>query len=156
MQFSPGFLKRLAAVSLIAGAVAFVTPAHAQSIVVQGSQRVEAETIRNYFRGSDQSRINQAIKDLYATGLFSDVQVSRQGGTIVVRVVENQMVNRVAFEGNSRLKSASLIKEVQSRSRGAYNPATVQADIERLRDIYRRAGRGDAQISSRTVPLPNG
>lgn len=157
MKFISGYLKRLALAVVIGCAVTLsVAPASAQSIVVQGTKRVEAETIRSYFRGSDQARVNQAIKDLYATGLFSDVQVSRQGGTIVVRVVENQLVNRVAFEGNSRIKGASLIKEVQSRSRGAYNPSTVQADLQRIRDLYRRAGRGDAQISSRTVPLPNG
>lgn len=156
MQFSSGFFKRLAILAAIGGMLAISAPAYAQSIIVQGSQRVEAETIRNYFRGSDQARINEAVKDLYATGLFSDVQVSRQGSSIVVRVVENQMVNRVAFEGNSRLKGATLIKEVQSRSRGAYSPATVQADVERLRDIYRRSGRGDVQINPRTVPLPNG
>ena len=96
------------------------------------------------------------VKELYATGLFSDVRVTRDGGRIVVRVVEAQLVNRIAFEGNSKLKSAVLSKEVQSRSRGAYNPNTVEADVQRLRDVYRRAGRGDAKISARTVPLENG
>jgi outer membrane protein insertion porin family len=157
MQFFRGFVKRLAVAALLGYAAVMTSiPASAQTIVVQGTQRVEAETIRSYFRGSDQGRINAAVKELYGTGLFSDVQVSRQGNTIVVRVVENQTVNRVAFEGNSRLKGAALIKEVQSRSRGAYNPSTVEADLQRLRDIYRRAGRGDAQVSVRTVPLPNG
>ncbi len=154
-----GFAKRLIATGCVAAGLltaGAVVPVYAQTIVVQGTQRVDAETIRSYFRGSDQGRINDAVKELYGTGLFSDVRVTRDGGRIVVTVVENQMINQIAFEGNSRLKSAVLSKEVQSRSRGAYNPSTVEADVQRLRDVYRRAGRGDATITSRTVPLANG
>ena len=137
-------------------AAAAVTPALAQNVVVQGTQKVDAETVRSYFRGNDQGRINDAVKELYATGLFSDVRVTRDGGRIVVRVVEAQSVNRIAFEGNSRIKNAQLSTEVQSRSRGAYIPSTVEADVQRIKDLYRRAGRGDATVSSRTVPLENG
>jgi outer membrane protein insertion porin family len=159
MFFSNGLAKRLVTAGIAGSgllAVCAITPAAAQTIVVQGTQRVDAETIRSYFRGTDQGRINDAVKELYATGLFSDVRVVREGGRIVVRVTENQSINRVAFEGNSRLKSAMLSKEVQSRSRGAYNPATVEADIQRIKDIYRRAGRGDASVNARTVSLANG
>ncbi|MDF2115389.1 outer membrane protein assembly factor BamA [Roseiarcaceae bacterium H3SJ34-1] len=158
MRFISGYLYRLAFAALVGSVVAFsaISPASAQQIVVQGSQRVDAETIRSYFGGTDEGRINQAVKDLYATGLFADVKVRREGGRIVVAVVENSIINRVAFEGNSKIKSDSLIPEVQSKSRGAYNPATVQADIERIKDLYRRAGRGAATVSSRTVALPNG
>jgi len=158
MRFISGYLYRLACAALVGSVVAFsaISPASAQQIVVQGSQRVDAETIRSYFGGTDEGRINQAVKDLYATGLFSDVKVRREGGRIVVAVVENSIINRVAFEGNSKIKSDSLIPEVQSKSRGAYNPATVQADVERIKDLYRRAGRGAATVTSRTVGLPNG
>jgi outer membrane protein insertion porin family len=158
MRFISGYLYRLVFAALVGSVVSFsaISPASAQQIVVQGSQRVDAETIRSYFGGTDEGRINQAVKDLYATGLFADVKVRREGGRIVVAVVENSVINRVAFEGNSKIKSDSLIPEVQSKSRGAYNPATVQADIERIKDLYRRAGRGAASVTSRTVNLPNG
>lgn len=157
MKFSGRLRNRLAAAAVLgaAGAGAPIA-AYAQAIVVQGSQRVDAETIRSYFAGTDQARINQAIRDLYSTGLFSDVRVRREGGRIIVQVVENSVINRVAFEGNSKLKSDVLASEVQSRSRGAYNPATVQADVERIKDIYRRAGRGAAEVTARTVNVPNG
>ncbi|MBN9081868.1 MAG: outer membrane protein assembly factor BamA [Rhizobiales bacterium 62-17] len=158
MRFIRAYLYRLA-FALAVGvpvAVSVSVPAQAQQIVVQGSQRVDAETIRSYFGGTDQGRINQGVKDLYATGLFSDVKVRHEGGRLVVSVVENNVINRVAFEGNSKVKSEQLLPEIQTKSRGAYNPATVQADIERIKDLYRRAGRGAAQVSSRTVALPNG
>ncbi len=131
-------------------------PALAQSVVVQGAQRVDPETIRSYFTGTDQAKVNQGVKDLYATGLFADVKARRDGGRIVVSVRENNVINRVAFEGNSKLKSDVLLSEVQSKSRGAYSPATVQADIERIREIYRRGGRAAASVNSRLVDLPNG
>ncbi|MGE3644193.1 MAG: outer membrane protein assembly factor BamA [Beijerinckiaceae bacterium] len=157
MQFFRGFLYRFALIAAVVLSVsATVNTASAQRIVIEGTQRVDAETIKSYFNGTSQARINQAVKELYATGLFADVQVTRSGGAIVVRVRENQLINRVAFEGNSKIKGQVLAGEVQSKARGSYSPATVQADIQRLRDVYRRSGRGDASITARTVPLRNG
>ena len=157
MKFTRGFNSRLtSAVFGAAAVVAMSLPAFAQAVSVQGNRRVDAETIRSYFSSTDQAGVNEGVKSLYATGLFSDVKVSRQGSSVVVRVVENNVINRVAFEGNSKLKSDQLASEVQSKSRGAYSPATVDADIERIKDIYRRGGRGDASVKARTVDLPNG
>lgn len=157
MHFKGRLRNRLAAAVVLGAAGASLAgPVAAQTIVVQGSQRVDAETIRSYFAGTDQARINQGVRDLYATGLFSDVRVRRDGSRLIVQVTENNVINRVAFEGNSKVKSDILLAEVQTKSRGAYNPATVQADIERIRDVYRRAGRGAATVTSRVVNLPNG
>jgi outer membrane protein insertion porin family len=157
MQFTRVFKNRLAtATFLVAAGITVAGPAFAQSVVVQGNRRVDAETIRSYFTSTDQAGVNEGVKGLYATGLFSNVKVSRQGSAVTVSVVENNVINRVAFEGNSKLKSDQLATEVQSRSRGAYNPATVEADIQRIREIYRRGGRGDAGVKARTVDLPNG
>ncbi|MDB5543252.1 MAG: outer membrane protein assembly complex, YaeT protein, partial [Hyphomicrobiales bacterium] len=157
MQFTRGFKNRLAtATFLVASGMLVAGPAFAQAVVVKGNSRVDAETIRSYFTSTDQNGVNEGVKSLNATGLFSDVRVSRQGSTVVVTVAENNIINRVAFEGNSKLKSDQLSTEVQTRARSAYNSATVNADIERIRDIYRRGGRGDAAVTSRTVSLPNG
>lgn len=157
MQFSGRIRSRLVAASLAGALSAAMTSAVvAQTIVVQGSQRVDAETVRSYFSGTDQARINEGVRALYSTGLFSDVRVRRDGGRIIVQVVENGVINRVAFEGNSKVKGDILASEVQTRSRGPYSQATVQADIERIKDIYRRAGRGAANVTARTVDLPNG
>jgi outer membrane protein insertion porin family len=157
MPFSGRFRSRLISAAVV-GVVTAGLPglAVAQQIVVQGSQRVDAETIRSYFTGADQARINEGVRALYSTGLFSDVRVRRDGARVIVQVVENSVINRVAFEGNSKVKSDVLVGEVQTRSRGPYSQATVQADVERIRDVYRRAGRGAAEVSARTVDLPNG
>lgn len=132
--------------------------ASAQSVVVQGNQRVDSETIRSYFGPgrTDGAGLDEAVKDLYATGRFSDVRVRRAGGSIVVSVVENAVVNRVTIDGNSRIKSDQIFAEVQTRSRGPYSSRIVDADVQRIQEIYRRIGRGDARVSASTVDAPNG
>jgi outer membrane protein insertion porin family len=130
--------------------------AYAENVLVQGNKRVDAETIASYFKGTSQADINKAVKDLYATGLFSSVTVSHADGRIVVTVAENIVINRVVFEGNSKIKSETLASEIQSKSRGPYSKAMVDADVERIKDIYRRAGNAAATVTSRTVDLPNG
>ena len=130
--------------------------AFAEGVSVQGNKRVDSETISAYFTGSDQAAINKGVKDLYATGLFSDIRVSRAGGRVIISVTENNVINRVAFEGNSKVKTETLTSEVQSKSRGPYSQAMVDADIERIKDVYRRSGRAAATVTARTVDLPNG
>ena len=157
MQFLRGFLNRFLMVALLSVMVAGVTSAaSAQSIVVEGNHRVDSDTVRSYFTGADKGNVNQAIKDLYSSGLFSDVKVDQRGGTLVVRVTENGVINRVAFEGNSKIKGDQLSPQLESKTRGAYNPTVVQTDIQRIREIYRNSGRGNAKVTARTIDLPNG
>jgi outer membrane protein insertion porin family len=94
------------------------------SIVVEGNRRVEASTIRSYFKPGPDGRIgafsiDEAYKSLMATGLFQDVRI-QTGGRIVVSVVENPVINRIQFEGNSRVKDDQLKLEIQSRERGTH------------------------------------
>jgi outer membrane protein insertion porin family len=142
----------IAAAWLCAGSFA----ARAENVTVQGNKRVDSETIASYFHGSDEASINRAVKELYATGLFSNINISRAGGRILVTVAENSIINRVVFEGNSKVKTETLSGEIQSKSRGPYSQAMVDADIERIKDIYRRSGRAAASVTARTVDLPNG
>ncbi len=131
-----------------------------QSIVVQGNRRVEAGTIRSYFKRGPGGRVgaaeeNEAIKALYATGLFSDVHVSHAGGRLVVSVVENPVINQVAFEGNKKAKDQQLRAEVQSKARGTLSRPTVQADVQRIIEIYHRTGRFDVTVVPKIIELPN-
>jgi outer membrane protein insertion porin family len=157
MQFMRSHLNRFAVAAFaFAWLIGGVAGALAQNVSVQGNERIDSETIAAYFTGPDPVAVNKGVKDLYATGLFSDVRVRREGGRIVVSVTENNIINRVAFEGNSRIKTESLTTEVQSKSRGPYSSATVAADIERIKDAYRHTGRAAATVTARTVDLPNG
>jgi outer membrane protein insertion porin family len=132
----------------------FAQGALAQQVLVQGNQRVDSETIRSYVTGS--SSPEEIRQNLLGTGMFSTVSVTRRGSQYVVRVSENQSINRVVFEGNRRVDRAILEQEVQTKARGAYSPEVVQADVQRILDVYRRTGRGLAQVTPRVVDLPNG
>lgn len=134
----------------VSGGVAF-----AQAVVVHGNRRVDAETIRSYAAGRENPQ--EIRESLLATGLFSNVQVTRRGSQTVVTVQEqNGTVNRVAFEGNRRLKSDQLAPLVQSRAGGPLSQALIDSDIQRLREAYRRAGYGLSSVTGRIAPLPNG
>ena len=139
--------------------------AYAQSpsvstIVVQGNQRVEADTIRSYFRAGpggrlDAFQIDEGVKALYATGLFQDVIPTVQGGRLVIAVVENPVINRIAFEGNKKVKDEQLKAEIQSKERGTLSRPVVQSDVARLVEVYRRSGRFDIGIEPKIIELPN-
>src|SRR5664279_4680898 len=130
------------------------------SIAVEGNRRVDADTIRSYFKGGaggqlGPNEIDEGLKSLYSTGLFSDVRINRSGGRLVVSVVENPVINRVAFEGNKKAKDEQLKTEVQSKPRGTLSKPTVQADVQRIIEIYHRSGRFDVTVNPKFIELPN-
>lgn len=130
------------------------------SIAVQGNQRVEADTIRSYFKPGpggrlDAFQIDEGVKALFATGLFQDVRPAVQGGRLIITVVENPVINRIAFEGNKKVKDDQLKAEIQSKERGTLSRPVVQADTARLVEVYRRSGRFDVRIDPKIIELPN-
>ena len=130
------------------------------SIEVQGNRRVEASTVRSYFHPGPSGQlgpaeIDEGLKALYATGLFSDVHISHAGGRLVIVVAENPVINQVAFEGNKKAKDEQLKAEVQSKPRGTLSKPTVQADVQRIIDIYHRSGRFDVTVNPEIIELPN-
>ncbi len=138
--------------------VVSMNAAYAQSgpaISVEGNRRVEADTIRSYFHGGSAQDVDEALKALYATGLFSDVRINRAGNRLIVSVSENPVINRVAFEGNKKAKDEQLKTEVQSKPRGTLSKPTVQADVQRIIEIYRRTGRFDVRVEPKYIELPN-
>ncbi|WP_431203494.1 outer membrane protein assembly factor BamA [Bradyrhizobium betae] len=132
-----------------------------QSISVEGNRRVEVETIRSYFKPGpggrlDQGAVDDGLKALIETGLFQDVQINRgAGGQIIVSVVENPVIGRVAFEGNKKIKDEQLTTEVQSKARGTFSRAMVQSDTLRIAEIYRRSGRYDVRVTPEVIEQPN-
>lgn len=127
-------------------------------IQVEGNQRVEAGTVRSYLGLKEGSpfapaAMDKGLKSLFSTGFFSDVKLYREGGTLIVRVVENPVINRVSFEGNNRIDTGDLEKEIELKARSIYTKAKVQSDVKRLLDIYRRSGRYTATVVPKLVPL---
>ena len=149
---------------LLLGMAIGAVPARAEdggrikSIVIQGTQRIEVETVKSYMTITegdvyDADRVNRSLKALFNTGLFSDVAIRREGDQLVVRVVENPIINRIAFEGNKRIKDEQLNTEVQLRPRTVYTRSKVQADVKRILELYRRNGRFAATVEPKIIQL---
>ncbi len=152
----------LAATSILvaSGLVSRAEAAVVNSIVVEGNQRVDADTIRAYLvirPGVEYSRRDEdeSLKALFETGLFADVQLLTRSVTLFVIVVENPVIKEVAFEGNRQFKDEQLAGVIQSQPRGVFTPAKVQADVARLLELYRRSARFQASITPEIIELPN-
>lgn len=170
MKAASKFLSAASAAALSAAlvvpgalAVQFVATSAAEAAVVSrvevtGNQRVDAETIRNYItikpgKAFSSSDIDSAVKALFGTGLFSDVQINQVGSTLVVKVSEYKVVNQVLFQGNKKLKDNALQAAVQLKPRGTFSQATLDSDVEAVKAAYRRIGRDDAGVTTQVMDL---
>ncbi len=130
-----------------------------REIIVEGQQRIEPGTIRSYLLIQEgdpfsPSRIDRSLKSLFATGLFADVSMNRKGDDLIVNVVENPVINRIAFEGNQRIENEVLESEVVLRPRIIFTRAKVQNDVKRILTLYRRSGRFAATVEPKVIELP--
>jgi outer membrane protein insertion porin family len=132
-----------------------------EHIVVRGTQRVEPGTVLTYVgvREGDNfvpADVDAALKALTATGLFSGVSTSFDGatGTLTIRVTENPIVNQVVFEGNSKVSDKDLTKEVQIKPRAVFTRAKIQADVQRIIELYRRNGKFAARVDPQIIQRP--
>ncbi|HEY1878281.1 MAG TPA: outer membrane protein assembly factor BamA, partial [Rhizomicrobium sp.] len=133
-----------------------------QHIIVRGTQRVEPGTVLTYvgLREGDNftpADADTALKALTATGLFSDVKTDfdEATGTLTIRVTENPIVNQVVFEGNSKVSDKDLTKEVQIKPRAVFTRAKVQADVQRIVELYRRNGKFAARVEPQIIQRPD-
>ncbi|MEE8273998.1 MAG: outer membrane protein assembly factor BamA, partial [Alphaproteobacteria bacterium] len=130
-----------------------------EEIRVEGNQRIEAETVFSYMVIAvgdpfDPERIDRSLKSLFATGLFADVTLRREGNALIVRVLENPIINRLAFEGNKRIGDDVMSAEVRLRPRVVYTRTKVQSDVARIVELYRRSGRFAATVEPKVIQLP--
>jgi len=143
----------------IAGAQAPAPGDVIEDIAIEGAQRIEPSTIETYLtvrRGEpfDPQELERSLTSLFRTGLFADVVLRQEGDTLVVTVVENPIINRIAFEGNRRLEDEELLDEVQLRPRVVYTRTRVQNDVARILELYRRSGRFAATVEPQVIQLP--
>jgi outer membrane protein insertion porin family len=170
MKAASKFLSAASAVALSAALVVpgaltlqLVATSAAEAAVVSrvevtGNQRVDADTIRNYVtikpgKAFSSADIDGAIKALFGTGLFSDVQINQVGSALVIKVAEYQVVNQVMFQGNKKLKDAALAMAVQLKPRGTFSQATLDSDVEAVKAAYKRIGRDDAAVTTQIMDL---
>ncbi|RVT97828.1 outer membrane protein assembly factor BamA [Rhodovarius crocodyli] len=128
------------------------------AVEVRGNQRIDVDTVRSYMLiqpgdAYDPDRADRSLRSLFATGLFADVRMSRDGSRVIVTVQENPVVNRVAFEGNRKISDDTLRPEVQLRPRGVFTSQLAQADRQRILDLYARRGRFAARVEPKIIRL---
>ncbi len=129
-----------------------------KSITVVGNQRLEAQTILSYLRlrvgqQYDRSVLDQALKDLAATELFKDFQITDNNGALQIQVAENPVINRVILEGNKRLKEDKIRPEIKLAPRQIFTRSKVRADVARIIELYKRQGRFAATVEPKMVSL---
>ncbi|MEO7384365.1 MAG: outer membrane protein assembly factor BamA [Novosphingobium sp.] len=134
-------------------------PVIVRTLDVIGNQRLERDTILSYVRirpgqTYTQALADQALKDLYATELFADVQVRNDGaGNVVIQVKESPVINRIIFEGNKRLKEDKINPEIKLAPRQIFTRSKVRADVARVLELYKRQGRFAATVEPKMVML---
>ena len=147
-----------AAAAPVAAAPVPDAPVAIQSIIVNGAQRLEADTIRSYIKlrvgqPYSQASADQALKDLFATELFSDVKVTNDAGNVTIEVKENPVINRIVLEGNKRIKAEKITPEIKLAPRQIFTRSKVRADVARIIELYKRQGRFAASVDPKMVML---
>ena len=158
---TPGLASAQTAPAPAAAAAPVVVPAPAeiiQSITINGAQRLESDTIRSYVKlrvgqPYSQAAADQALKDLFATELFSDVKIGNDGGNVLVEVKENPVINRIVLEGNKRIKNEKILPEIKLAPRQIFTRSKVRADVARIIELYKRQGRFAASVEPKMVML---
>ncbi len=129
-------------------------------IEVEGNRRVDAGTVRSYFHAAPDGRVDEAARDaalksLVATGLFDQVSIERAGERLIVHLHESPVLDRVAFEGNKRIKDTELTAAIESKPRGALQKSLVQSDVARITEAYRRLGRDEVIVRPEIIDRGN-
>ncbi|MGB4057849.1 MAG: outer membrane protein assembly factor BamA [Alphaproteobacteria bacterium] len=157
--------KRNRLLGLILGAFLLFVQAHTASaqgvlrdVQIKGNERVETATVLSYMdiKAGDpmtRERLDSTLKGLFATGLFADVALNQQGDVLQVTVVENPVINEIAFEGNDKIKDEDLLGEIQLRPRQVFTRTKVQSDVSRLYQVYRQSGRFSVNIEPKVIRL---
>jgi outer membrane protein insertion porin family len=125
-------------------------------IQVEGNRRIESSTIKSYSglkvsQAVTAAELNTAYQDIVASGLFEMVEILPSGSSLFITVKEFPTINRVAFEGNSKLKNDVLVRLVKSRSRKVFNPTDVEQDRGLITQAYADMGRLAATVGAKII-----
>jgi len=144
--------------------VGSISPSYAQrqevirEIRVNGAERIEPTTVLSYLgvevgEAASSETLNQALKNLYGTSLFADVSMRLDRNILFVDVVENPVINEIAFEGNDQVEDNQLLAEISARPRQVFTRTQVQNDVSRINQIYRRSGYFAASVDPKIIKL---
>ena len=129
-----------------------------RSVLIRGTERLEAETVRSYLNLNigdryDRDRTDQALKALFASELFADATIRDDNGALTVEVKENPVINRIIIEGAKRVKEDKIREEIRLAPRQIFTRSKARADVGRILELYRRSGRFAAAVEPKIVLL---
>lgn len=129
-----------------------------RAVLVEGSQRIEPDTVRSYIDlqpGATYTReaLDEALRDLFETELFRDVEIRDSAGELTIVVQENPVINRILLEGNRRLDDDDIRGEIRLAPRQIFTRSRARADVARIIELYRRRGRFAASVEPQMVEL---
>ncbi len=159
-MLAPGFLGAATAATPVKGVQLAMTGGTIQAINVTGNERIETGTIQSYMVVQpgdpfDPDRINDSLKTLYATGLFKNVTITRDGNNLDVSVVENPTVDQVFFQGNKVITDKDAGDAVSLKPRAVFTTAAAEADRRALLDLYAKKGYFNATVTPNIIELPD-
>lgn len=142
--------------------------ADSSNLVIKGNERVDEDTIISYLTNSSRAskskrnfanfskkEIDEALRRLYESDLFSDVQISHpsrgNGNKLIVEVKENPLIGEVKFIGNKKLEDEALQSEISLKKRTIFTKSKLQSDLKRINEIYLKSGRFLAKIEPKIV-----
>lgn len=131
-----------------------VIAANVKKIDIQGNQRVEKSTIREYLGikvGDQYSQFkrSEAVKSLYATSLFENIDISFSNEVLKVNVQETPFISKIEFKGNYKVKTNILANEIYTSPGESLQKAKLRTDVEKIKEMYKRSGRFSAQVKSK-------
>ena len=141
----------------LVGTASWADDFYLKKIEVDGLKRVEKETVEAYLglktgRSVSQDALDHSFKNLYATGMFSDIKMdTAANGVLKVEVTENPLINERAFDGNKKLDDKVLSSEVTSKPNTIYSKSKVLEDVQRIMNLYKRAGRYSVVVSPKII-----
>ena len=129
-----------------------------RQIVVQGNNRLESSVI---IRDSkimemslnDNKSLSAAIKNLYKTGYFEDVQIYRSDNAIIINIKENPIIDLVSIEGNSEITDEIISEEIQIKSRSVFSTDKIKSDVKKIQNLYKRQGFFSTFVEPKIIKL---
>lgn len=133
-------------------------------IRVEGLQRVSAASVFNAFPVGatdtvDERMLAEAARELFATGLFDDVSLAREGDVLVIQVEERPTIARLNIEGNEQIEDADLRRGLSEAgmSEGQVLQLSTLDEIQReLEGVYQSQGRYNSDIETSIDPIDEG
>jgi len=131
-------------------------------IRVEGLQRISEGTVFNYLPVNigdklDGQRVGEAMRALYATGFFRDVEMRRDGNTLLVVVVERPSIAKFEIKGNKDIKTEDLQKSLRNvgLATGKIFDRSVLDEVKQyLTDQYFSRGKYAVRVDTKITDLP--